>query len=51
MHALGIMTHPKATLSTVLNSKQAQEEKNSIFSDADILVLKTIYRPDLSLGA
>jgi hypothetical protein len=51
MHALGIMTHPKATLNTVLNSKQAQEEKNSIFSDADILVLKTIYSPDLAPGA
>jgi hypothetical protein len=50
MHALGIMTHPKATVDTVLNSRQAQEEKNSIFSDSDILVLKTIYSPDLSPG-
>lgn len=50
MHALGIMTHPKVTTDTVLNSRQAQEEKNSLFSDADILVLKTIYRQDLSPG-
>ena len=50
MHALGIMTHPTATLNTVLNSRQAQEEKNSIFSDADSLVLKTIYSPNLSPG-
>ena len=43
MHALGIMTHPRKTLDSVLNSRQAQEEKNSVFSDSDILVLKTIY--------
>ena len=50
MHALGIMTHPQKTRDTVLNSKQAQEEKNSFFSDSDILVLKTIYSPRLSAG-
>jgi len=50
MHALGIMTHPKETLDTVLNSRQAQEDKNSLFSDSDILVLKTIYDPRLSPG-
>lgn len=50
MHALGIMTHPQKTRDTVLNSRQAQEEKNSIFSDSDILVLKTIYSPKLSPG-
>lgn len=43
MHALGIMAHPGKTLDSVLNSRQAQEEKNSVFSDSDILVLKTIY--------
>lgn len=43
MHALGIMTHPRKTLDSVLNSRQAQEEKNSVFSDSDILVLQTIY--------
>jgi hypothetical protein len=50
MHALGIMTHPKNTLDSVLNSRQAQEDKNSLFSDSDILVLKTIYDPNLSAG-
>ena len=43
MHALGIMAHPGKTLDSVLNSRQAQEEKNSVFSDSDILVLQTIY--------
>lgn len=50
MHALGIMTHPRKTLDTVLNSRQAQEEKNSVFSDSDILVIKTMYSPNLSAG-
>ncbi len=48
MHALGIMTHPKKTLDSVLNSRQAQEDKNSGFSDSDILVLKSIYGRQLS---
>ena len=43
MHALGIMAHHGKTLDSVLNSRQAQEEKNSVFSDSDILVLQTIY--------
>lgn len=50
MHALGIMTHPKVTVDTVLNSRQAQEEKNGLFSDSDILVLKAMYSPNLSAG-
>ena len=50
MHALGIMHHPTATTDSVLNSRQAQEDKNSNFSDSDILVLKTIYSPALSAG-
>ena len=51
MHALGIMHHPTMTTDSVLNSRQAQEDKNSNFSDSDILVLKTIYSPALSAGA
>ena len=43
-------THPTRTRSTVLNSRQPQEEKNGLFSDSDILVLQTIYRPDLKTG-
>jgi hypothetical protein len=50
MHALGVMTHPVATTDTVLNSHQVQHEKNSNFSDADILVLRTMYKPTLSAG-
>jgi hypothetical protein len=50
MHALGIMTHPAQILDSVLNSRQAQEDKNSLFSDSDILVLRTIYDPKLSAG-
>ena len=51
MHALGIMTHPTRTADTVLNSRQPQFEKNGLFSDSDIFVLKTIYRPDLTPGS
>lgn len=50
MHALGIMHHPTATTDSVLNSRQAQEDKNSNFSDSDILVLKTIYSPKNTAG-
>lgn len=50
MHALGVMGHPTATTDTVLNSRQPQFEKNSLFSDSDILVLQTLYRPDLPVG-
>jgi len=51
MHALGIDHHPSATTDTVLNSRQAQEDKNSYFSDADILVLQTMYGPHATAGA
>jgi len=50
MHALGVMTHPTTTSETVLNSRQVQHDKNSNFSDADILVLQTMYNPALSAG-
>jgi hypothetical protein len=50
MHALGVMTHPTATTDTVLNSHQVQHEKNGNFSDADILVLQTMYNPALTAG-
>lgn len=50
MHALGIMHHPTTTTDSVLNSRQAQEDKNSNFSDSDILVLKTIYSPKNTAG-
>lgn len=50
LHALGVLGHPTRTRSTVLNSRQPQEEKNGLFSDSDILVLQTIYRPDLKTG-
>ena len=50
MHALGIMTHPKSEPDSVLNSHQAQEDKNGRFSQSDIMVLRTIYDPRLSPG-
>lgn len=50
MHALGVMAHPKASPDSVLNSRQAQEDKNGWFSDSDILVLQTMYDPRLSAG-
>jgi hypothetical protein len=50
MHALGVMHHPKATQDSVLNSMQEQHNKNSEFSDADILVLQTMYGPGASPG-
>ena len=50
MHALGIMTHPKHQPDSVLNSRQAQEDKNGSFSQSDILVLRTIYDPRLAPG-
>lgn len=50
LHALGVMTHPTLTTDTVLNSHQVQHEKNSNFSDADILVLRTLYDPTLRAG-
>jgi hypothetical protein len=51
MHALGVMTHPKTSPDSVLNSHQAQEDKNGEFSQSDILVLQTMYDPTLSAGA
>lgn len=50
LHALGVMTHPTRTTDTVLNSHQVQHEKNSNFSDADIMVLRTLYDPNLRTG-
>ena len=50
MHALGVMAHPKAAPDSVLNSMQAQADKNGEFSQSDILVLRTIYDPRLSPG-
>jgi len=50
MHALGIMAHPKHQPDSVLNSHQAQEDKNGRFSQSDILVLRTIYDPRLAPG-
>lgn len=50
MHALGIMGHPQ-TLDTVLNSRQMQYDKNSLFSDSDIFVLQTLYGKDLKAGS
>jgi hypothetical protein len=50
MHALGIMTHPKAAPDSVLNSMQDQKDKNGEFSPSDVLVLRTIYDPRLSAG-
>jgi len=50
MHALGVMHHPTATRDSVLNSMQEQHDKNSEFSDADILVLQTMYGPNASPG-
>ena len=50
MHALGITQHPTATTDSVLNSRQEQQDKNSNFSDSDILVLQTIYSPKLAAG-
>lgn len=43
MHALGIMAHPKNAPNSVLNSNQAQSNKNGLFSDEDILVLRALY--------
>lgn len=51
MHALGVMAHPKASPKSVLNSHQAQEDKNGEFSQSDILVLQTMYDPTLSAGS
>lgn len=50
MHALGVMAHPKAAPDSVLNSMQAQEDKNGRFSQSDILVLRTMYDPRLAAG-
>lgn len=50
MHALGVMTHPKAAPDSVLNSMQAQQDKNGRFSQSDILVLRTMYDPRLAAG-
>jgi hypothetical protein len=50
MHALGIMTHPKAAPDSVLNSMQYQKDMNGEFSPSDVLVLRTIYDPRLSAG-
>ena len=50
MHALGITQHPTATTDSVLNSRQEQQDKNSNFSDSDILVLRTIYSPKNTAG-
>lgn len=50
MHALGILTHPKQTTDTVLNSHQEQADKNGVFSDTDLDVLRVMYDPNRSAG-
>lgn len=50
MHALGVTGHPRVTKNSVLNSHQPEEEKNSLFSDNDILVLQSLYRKDVTAG-
>ena len=43
MHALGVLGHPRNHTDSVLNSRQAQHDKNSLFSDADKAVLQALY--------
>lgn len=43
MHAQGVLGHPRNHTDSVLNSKQAQHNKNSLFSDADKAVLQALY--------
>lgn len=50
MHALGLLSHPKQTTDTVLNSHQDQADKNGVFSDTDLEVLRIMYDQSRSAG-